>query len=99
VLIILCLYLLTLWLLFSKFKVVRWGWLTGKISVSIGALILATSGAVQLFDAFRQGHSDRKGRRSNAKRKRPERCHSSEAERAGKERGRSLSNRPSSVPV
>ena len=42
VLIILCLYVVALWLLFSKFKVVRWGWLSGTISVSIGALILAT---------------------------------------------------------
>jgi len=42
VLIILCLYVVALWLLFSKFKVVRWGWLSGTISISIGALILAT---------------------------------------------------------
>jgi multidrug resistance efflux pump len=42
VLIILCLYVVALWLLFSKFRVVRWGWLSGTISVSIGALILAT---------------------------------------------------------
>jgi hypothetical protein len=42
VLIILCLYLLGLWLLFSKFKVVRWGWLSGTISISIGAFMLAT---------------------------------------------------------
>jgi len=27
---------------FSKFKVVRWGWQSGTISVVIGALILAT---------------------------------------------------------
>lgn len=41
-LIILCLYFVALWLVFSKFKVVRWGWLSGTISVFIGALILAT---------------------------------------------------------
>jgi multidrug resistance efflux pump len=41
-LIILCLYFVALRLLFSKFKVVRWGWLSGTISVFIGALILAT---------------------------------------------------------
>ena len=41
-LIILCLYFVALWLLFSKFKVVRWGWLSGTISVVIGAFILAT---------------------------------------------------------
>lgn len=42
VLIILCLYVVALWLLFTKFKLVRWGWLSGAISISIGALILAT---------------------------------------------------------
>ncbi|MEH2518226.1 multidrug resistance efflux pump [Bradyrhizobium sp. AZCC 1610] len=41
-LIILCLYFVALWLVFSKFKVVRWGWLSGTISVFIGAFILAT---------------------------------------------------------
>ncbi len=41
-LIILCLYFIALWLLFSRFKVVRWGWLSGIISVVIGAFILAT---------------------------------------------------------
>ena len=28
-LIILCLYLVALWAVFSKFKLVRWGWLSG----------------------------------------------------------------------
>ena len=41
-LIILCLYIVALWLVFSKFKLVRWGWLSGAISVLIGAFILAT---------------------------------------------------------
>lgn len=41
-LIILCLYFATLWLIFSKFRLVRWGWLSGTISVFIGAAILAT---------------------------------------------------------
>lgn len=40
--IILCLYIVALWLLFSKFKLVRWGWLSGTVSVLAGALILAT---------------------------------------------------------
>ena len=40
--IILCLYVVALWLVFSKFKLVRWGWLSGTISVLIGAFILAT---------------------------------------------------------
>ena len=41
-LIILCLYFVALWLLFARFKFVRWGWLSGTISVVIGAFILAT---------------------------------------------------------
>src|SRR6186713_2145945 len=40
--IILCIYLVALWAVFSKFKLVRWGWLSGTISVLIGAFILAT---------------------------------------------------------
>src|SRR5260221_12962440 len=40
--IILCLYIVALWLVFSKFKLVRWGWLSGTVSVLVGLLILAT---------------------------------------------------------
>ena len=40
--IILCLYVVALWLVFSRFKLVRWGWLSGTISVLIGVFILAT---------------------------------------------------------
>src|SRR6266496_710256 len=40
--IILCLYLVALWAVFSKFKLVRWGWLSGTISLLIGGFILAT---------------------------------------------------------
>ncbi|WP_431014873.1 HlyD family secretion protein [Bradyrhizobium pachyrhizi] len=40
--IILCLYILAMWLVFSKFHLVRWGWLSGTVSVLIGAFILAT---------------------------------------------------------
>ena len=39
--IILCLYLLLVWLVFSKLKIVRWGWLSGGATIAIGALILA----------------------------------------------------------
>jgi multidrug resistance efflux pump len=39
--IILCLYIVAMWVVFSKFKLVRWGWLSGTVSVLIGALILA----------------------------------------------------------
>src|SRR5438552_875805 len=40
--IILCLYLVALWAVFSKFKLVRWGWLSGTVSLLTGAFILAT---------------------------------------------------------
>jgi multidrug resistance efflux pump len=40
--IILLLYVVALWLAFSKFKVVRWGWLSGTVAVVVGAFILAT---------------------------------------------------------
>jgi hypothetical protein len=40
--IILCLYIVALWVIFSKFKLVRWGWLSGTVSVLVGAFILAT---------------------------------------------------------
>src|SRR3977135_1370671 len=40
--IILCLYVVALWLVFSKFKLVRWGWLSGTVSLLIGGFILAT---------------------------------------------------------
>src|SRR5450631_1419365 len=41
-LIILCLYLVSLWLAFSKFKLVRWGWLSGTVAILVGVIILAT---------------------------------------------------------
>jgi multidrug resistance efflux pump len=40
--IILCLYVVAMWLVFSKFKLVRWGWLSGTISLVVGGFILAT---------------------------------------------------------
>jgi multidrug resistance efflux pump len=40
--IILCLYFVALWLVFSKFKLVRWGRLSGTVSALIGVFILAT---------------------------------------------------------
>jgi multidrug resistance efflux pump len=39
--IILCLYIVALWAVFSKSKLVRWGWLSGTISLLIGGFILA----------------------------------------------------------
>jgi multidrug resistance efflux pump len=41
VIIILCLYIIALWAVFSKFKLARWGWLSGTISVFTGVFILA----------------------------------------------------------
>ncbi|WP_298374535.1 biotin/lipoyl-binding protein [uncultured Bradyrhizobium sp.] len=40
--IILCLYVAALWAVFLKFRLVRWGWLSGTVSVLVGSLILAT---------------------------------------------------------
>jgi multidrug resistance efflux pump len=40
--IILCLYIVALWAIFSRFKLVRWGWLSGTVSVLVGVFILAT---------------------------------------------------------
>ena len=40
-LIILTLYLVLVWLVFSKLKLVRWGWVSGSAAVFIGAFILA----------------------------------------------------------
>jgi multidrug resistance efflux pump len=39
--IILCIYLVALWAVFSKFKIVRWGWLSGTISLLVGGFIFA----------------------------------------------------------
>jgi multidrug resistance efflux pump len=41
VIIILLLYIVALWLAFSKFRLVRWGWLSGSVAVVVGAFILA----------------------------------------------------------
>lgn len=40
--IILCLYVIAMWAIFSKLKLVHWGWLSGTISILIGVFILAT---------------------------------------------------------
>jgi multidrug resistance efflux pump len=39
--IILTVYLLLVWLIFSRLKLVRWGWASGGVAVLIGAFILA----------------------------------------------------------
>ena len=40
-LIILALYIVLLWLVFSKFKLVKWGWISGTVAALGGAFILA----------------------------------------------------------
>src|SRR5213080_2164013 len=40
-LIILTLYIVLIWLIFSKLKLVKWGWVSGTVAVLGGALILA----------------------------------------------------------
>jgi multidrug resistance efflux pump len=40
-LIILCLYLILVWLVFSKLKLLKWGWASGSVSVLGGVFILA----------------------------------------------------------
>ena len=40
--IILCLYVIAMWAIFSKFKLVRWGWLSGAVAIITGTFILAT---------------------------------------------------------
>jgi multidrug resistance efflux pump len=42
VVVILCLYVAAIWAIFSRFKLVRWGWLSGTVAVLAGTLILAT---------------------------------------------------------
>ena len=39
--IILCLYIAAMWAVFSRFKLVRWGWLSETVTIVIGAFILA----------------------------------------------------------
>ncbi len=39
--IVLCLYLVLVWLVFSKLKLVRWGWSSGTWTVLVGVFILA----------------------------------------------------------
>jgi hypothetical protein len=58
-LIILALYVIALWAIFLKFKLIRWGWGSGSVSVSIllGCLILATF--LALFLPHANGKVDR----------------------------------------
>ena len=62
--IILCLYIVAIWLVFSKFKVVRWGSLSGTISVFVGAFILATFLRFLTISTVGRSDGDRPGCRS-----------------------------------
>jgi multidrug resistance efflux pump len=42
VFIILCLYIVALWLVFSRFRLVRWSWASGTVAILVGVFILAT---------------------------------------------------------
>src|SRR5450755_4926252 len=98
--IILCLYIVALWLIFSKFKLVRWGWLSGTVSVLVGVFILETflalfnyltpSGRVTVTG--RGGGSDAECDRANCR-------NSGQAEPAGKGKRRAVSNRPGAFSI
>jgi multidrug resistance efflux pump len=47
--IILCLYILALWLVFSKLKIVRWGRASGTVAILVGAFILAVFLALFIY--------------------------------------------------
>ncbi|SFI58991.1 HlyD family secretion protein [Bradyrhizobium sp. cf659] len=40
-LVILCLYLALVWLIFSRLKLIKWGWASGTVTMLVGSLILA----------------------------------------------------------
>ena len=53
-LIILTLYLVLIWLVFSKFKMLRWGWGSGAVTVLLGAFTIGrtmATGCIQLVEA------------------------------------------------
>jgi multidrug resistance efflux pump len=48
--IILCLYLTLVWLIFSRLRLIPWGWVSGTVTVLVGAFILAVF--LALFNAL-----------------------------------------------
>jgi hypothetical protein len=42
-LIILCLYVALVWLVFSKLKLLKWGWATGSFTVFVGEFMRASA--------------------------------------------------------
>src|SRR3954452_20919236 len=96
--IILCLYVVALWAVFSKFKLVRWGWLSGTVSLLIGGFILATflalfnyltpSGRVTVTGRVVEVTPNVTG--TNCR-------DPGQAERAGEGQRRAVSNRPGAV--
>lgn len=55
-LIILSSYIALVWLLFSKLKLVKWGWFSGTITVLVGAFILAVFMGHRLDQLLRRLH-------------------------------------------
>jgi hypothetical protein len=91
------LYLVLLWLLFSKLELVRLGWVTGTIASLFGLMILGVHGAVQLSDAIRRG--DRTRRRNHSECHRPGGRDPGQAKRSGEGRRGPVPDRPSAFPV
>jgi hypothetical protein len=96
----LCLYIVALWAIFSKFKVVRWGWLSGTVAVLVGAFILATFLAVFNY-LTPSGRVTVTGRvvEVTPNVDRPDCRHSGEAEPTGEDGRRAVSDRPGAVSV
>jgi hypothetical protein len=56
--IILCLYIVALWVVFSRFKLVRWGWLSGT---EIAVTVHKTSRRVKCTEDHLAGLRDQEG--------------------------------------
>src|ERR1700730_3187252 len=91
-LIILCLYAVALWAIFSRFKLVRWGWASGSVAVLVGLLILATF--LALFNYLTPS-----GRLIVTGRVGSDHGHSGQTQRTGENRRRAVSDRSSAIPV
>src|SRR5689334_8694416 len=90
--IILCLYLVGLWVVFSKFKLVRWGWLSGTYPRDVCC-------AFQLSNAVGTRDGDRPRGRSDAECDGTNCRNPSQAERAGEKGRRAVSDRSGAVSV
>jgi hypothetical protein len=108
-LIILTLYIIVVWLIFSKLKLVKWGWGSGTATVLVGAFILAVflamfnyltpSGSFIIGSQLQNSWLRVTGNRGDAERVRPGHRNPGQAERAGKSRDRPVPDRSSALPV